>query len=191
MRLEAKKSTQEYEGYRFYITPEEYAVAEANGIHAEAVNIRVRLWAWRIEKAITTPIRHQENRREWARVAKENGIKYSTFMNRVNNLGWDERKAATTPILDRYQVIREIADKKGRKVPREYLELAKQHGIPTSLVFQRVRRGWNFEMAATHPIMDKVTSGKIGAERSRNSPKLKEHREFMKKWLFPQARKGS
>ncbi|MFP3390634.1 hypothetical protein [Brevibacillus sp. SIMBA_040] len=183
-----KKMTGNNQGYRFYITPEEYAIAESNGIDMEGVNRRVRLWAWRVEKAITTPIRPQADRREWARIAKENGLSYRTFMNRIHRLGWEEERAALTPLLDRYEVIREIADKKGRKVPREYLALANQKGIPASLVFQRVRRGWSFEKAATLPPMDKITSGKIGAERSKNSPKQAEIQAW-KNWLFPHRAK--
>ncbi|MFI8714465.1 hypothetical protein [Brevibacillus brevis] len=175
------------EGYRFYITPDEYALAAANGIHAEAVNIRVRLWAWKVEHAITIPIRKQKDRRQWAKVAKENGVCYQTFMNRVLSLGWDEEKAATTPILDRYEVIKEIADKKGRIIPREYLELAKKNGLQ-NIVHKRVKRGWDFKTAATLPPMDKVTSGKIGAERSKNSSKQAEIQAW-KKWLFPRRAK--
>lgn len=189
LRKGAKKTTGNETGYRFYITPEEYEIAEANGIDREIVNIRVRLWAWRVEDAISIPKRPQQDRKKWAKIAKENGIGYRTFMNRIHGLGWDEERAATTPILDRYEVIREIADKKGRKVPREYLELAKKNGIPDRLVFTRVRRGWDFEKAATTPPLSRQECGRLGYEASKHSPQMIEHRRFMGRWMFPKRAK--
>jgi len=45
----------------FYITPEEYQIAEQNGISAATLEARVRSLAWKKERAIYTPP-HEKHR---------------------------------------------------------------------------------------------------------------------------------
>lgn len=45
--------------YKWYITPEEYKIAESNGISRETLNGRVRKCGWSIERACTEPLHGQ------------------------------------------------------------------------------------------------------------------------------------
>lgn len=85
--------------YSFYITPEEYAIAEQNGISPKILEKRIRRFAWDKQRAITQPVRKFENHRQWAKVAEENGIPYHTYWQRLK-LGWSNEKAATYPKVD-------------------------------------------------------------------------------------------
>lgn len=151
----------------FYITPDEYAEAANNGVDAFNLERRVRLLGWPKEKAISTPLRKLNDRKKWAKIAEQNGIGYYTFMNRVNNHGWDMERAATEPLQDR-KAAAAMATEKIRIIPRKFIELASQNGIAYHTLHARVTRsGWDFQKAATQPVMTKSESGQIGAENVR------------------------
>ncbi|MGO0058621.1 hypothetical protein ACTID9_00905 [Brevibacillus fluminis] len=151
----------------FYITPDEYAEAAKNGVDSENLNRRVRLLGWPKDKAIQTPLRKLTDRRKWVEIAKRNGIGYSTFMNRVNNHGWGMERAATEPLQDRRAAAAE-ATEKIRKIPRKIIQLAEQNGIAYHTLHARVmRHGWDFERAATQPVMSHADIGRIGARNVR------------------------
>ena len=126
----------------FYITPEEYQRAESFGVDAFNLERRVRLLAWDKERAITEPLRSQNDRKAWADLAESNGIKYQTFMNRVLNLGWDEERAATTPVISKKDNIKKTNEKRDKKrvIPTEIVRLAETNGISYQTLRARIKK---------------------------------------------------
>ena len=80
-----------------YITDEDYAVAESNGISKFTVDARVRNLDWPIEKAITQKPR-QLNRipKIVLDSLKKNNISKGTYHTRIN-VGWGVEEACTVP----------------------------------------------------------------------------------------------
>ena len=146
----------------FYVTPEEYAQAEKNGVDSQSLDRRIRLLGWKKEKAISTPLRKQKDRTEWAAVAAENGIRYQTFMSRVLIYKMTEEEAATRPLQDKKQSAL-INAEKIRKLPKEWVEIARDHGIKYATFRDRVKKGMDYEKAATMPLMTKTEIGRKGA----------------------------
>jgi hypothetical protein len=142
-----------FDPYEYYVTPEEYAEAERNGISQRRVNDRIRILGWSKKRAITTPTRKFKDRSELVARAKANGISYIQFMTRIFH-GWDEERAITTPIRDKAGA-RESAlrmSELNRKYPREFVELALSNGISVRCFHDRVGRGrWDYTLAATMP----------------------------------------
>lgn len=138
-----------------YITPEEYEIAESNGIRARLVEQRVRTQSWDVKRAITTPVRKHKPKgtlTKWAEKAKKNGVSYDTFSARINVLGWDIEKAATKPKETKEERMERL--NAGRRVfPLEFIKLAESNGIDYETFKYRVRSGKGYEEAATHPLM--------------------------------------
>jgi hypothetical protein len=167
----------------YYITPEEYELAAAHGVCAQTLEVRVRAWAWKKERALYTPPQKKKGLRgEWMLLAEQNGICYSTFRYRVNRLGWDKERAATQPLQDRKaQAI--IAYEGSRRYPPEIISLAKQNGICYDTFRHRINKSnWSIEQAATTPVM---TGREIGLmnkeERSRCMRRFFPHRAHIRK----------
>ncbi|MCC3939760.1 MULTISPECIES: hypothetical protein [Bacillus cereus group] len=89
--------------YDYYITPEEYEIAEKNGVCASTLRSRIYDLCWSKERAIDTPPIKNHLWREVKDVALSNGIAMKTFEKRIK-LGWDFERAINTPILSRSQV---------------------------------------------------------------------------------------
>ncbi|KZL93526.1 hypothetical protein [Clostridium magnum] len=155
--------------YDFYITPEEYEMAEANGISKALLEVRIRRLAWNKEKAISiSPSRHKRLGSDWIKLAQENGICYSTFKYRANELGWDLERAATQPLQDRKAQAKQ-AYEKSRKYPKEFKELAEKNGISERTFHRRLESGWDIETAATKPIMTPREVGLLTKEKRQKS----------------------
>lgn len=92
-----------------YITPEEYAIAERNGISRKRLEARIRVDGWEKERAIYTKIRKPKTSKKIRDLAKENGITYQTLMTRINQLGWNQYDAATVPVAKKHSEWRERA----------------------------------------------------------------------------------
>ena len=81
-----------------YITDEDYATAEKNGIKKATVRARVMDFDWEIEKAITTPPRNFINiPPQILRVLKKNKISIATYRGRINT-GWSIERAMTEKV---------------------------------------------------------------------------------------------
>ena len=65
--------------YDYYITDEEYAIAEKHGISKDTLNFRIRRMGWDKEKALTTKPRKYTNRAKQVEIAKANGISRATL----------------------------------------------------------------------------------------------------------------
>lgn len=154
--------------YDFYITPEEYERAEANGISKRCLEIRVRDLAWNKSKAITQPVIKKHSVKNWVEIAEQNGISKSTFEKRIYRLKWSYEKAATVPIIDEKVRIKNLSNKH-RRFPKEILELAKSNGIPYDTFRYRVNRSkMSYLEAATKPLM---SSREIGLMRKEKNQK--------------------
>ena len=149
-----------------YITPEEYDIAESNGIDNIMVNVRVRKLRWTIERAINTPIKRQNPRGsmdEYLKIAKSNGIGYRMFFQRVNVLKWDIEKAYTKPPQTKEEKIQQAIKcvQSRRKYPKKYVDMAAKNGIEYTTFRQRILHGWNMEDAATKPLVYRGQKSKI------------------------------
>ncbi|WP_338630441.1 hypothetical protein [Clostridium baratii] len=142
--------------FNYYITPEEYAIAERNGIGKDTLESRVRKLGWDKEKAITKKVEKRNKYGEWIEVSRRNGINDATFRYRVRK-GWTLEKAATEPVMTKEE-IRRRAHEKWRRYPKEVLKLAESNGIYYRTFAYRVKRlGWTMSKAATVPVMKSKT----------------------------------
>lgn len=149
--------------YDFYITPEEYEIAAANGIHRNTLNNRIRYLGWDKKRALSEPPQKQVDRSEWRKVAEQNGIRRDTFYARVNDHGWDPEKAATTPP---HPNPIELAAAARRKIPKELFELAEKNGIAYGTFKSRVyHSGWDMVRAATEPTWTHKQTCEYGNKR--------------------------
>ena len=123
--------------YDWYITPEEYRIAEKNGIKRDTLEKRIRYHGWDKERAITEPIKGSKYKK-WVQLAKKNGISSSVFYQRVNRLNWSIKKAATTPI-----------NSTKHKYPKWIKEELKKNGIKYYTFLKRIENGWDLERAYT------------------------------------------
>lgn len=147
--------------YDFYISPEEYKVAEDNGISNVRLEQRIRQFGWKKERALTEPVRKRQDRREWIALAKKNKIGANTFYTRVNSLKMTPERAATEPIHDTMENMR-----KGHRLRKRYsseiLELLKKNKIKYSTFLKRVSKGMDELEAATMPTMTRQETGSLG-----------------------------
>ncbi|WP_338631509.1 hypothetical protein [Clostridium baratii] len=151
--------------YDYYITPEEYKIAESNGISRRAVNYRIREAGWSKERAITEPLRRKNDYGDLVTIAINNGIQSKTFYMRVRSCGWDPYKAATVPTMSREESVKKSIEKR-RKYPQEILELAESNGISHDTFRCRVRKlKWDLVKAATTPIMTQREIGLLRKEK--------------------------
>lgn len=148
----------------YYVTPSDYAVAEANGIKPDTIRYRTRELGWDIDRAISTKTRPVTDRSLWAEIAKQNGIKYQTFIVRVNHYGWSEERAATEPIYTTETKMKKATETR-RKYSKEMYALAESNGISARTFRRRVKEyGMSEYEAATKPPVTRKEMGKMGAE---------------------------
>jgi hypothetical protein len=125
-----------------YITPEEYAIGESNGISERRVYARVNYDNWSIERAITEPLKKNKYKilfDEWKPVCDKNGVSYETFRKRMAKKNMTPEKAAA-----------KIPEP---KITDEHKALAAQNGIPEGTLEQRVYSyRWDPMKAATDPV---------------------------------------
>lgn len=153
----------------YYITPEEYEVADKNGISRDTLHARMYDLGWRKQKALHTPPQTRTRVEDkWIQMAIQNGIKRGTFFCRIRKQGWSPEKAATEPLLNRTEAALLLTENK-RVIPREILELAAQNGIKRCTFYRRLRYGWDYVKAATHPIVTPEEAGRKGYQAALRS----------------------
>lgn len=145
-----------YNPYDYYITPEEYAEAERNGIHARLLEVRIRRLGWEKGRAIITPPRVRKlTDPELRSLAKAQGISYNTFWHRIYR-GWDEKRAANTTLQEAEEQRKDNAIrvcKMNRKYPQELVDLAAKNGICYGTFYGRVNYSkWDLNTVATKPV---------------------------------------
>lgn len=100
----------------YYVTPEEYKIAESLGISSDLVNKRIRLYAWKKDLAITVrPKKTSKYGNDIKSLLKKNKISEETFYKRIN-YGWTVERAATEPINLRKDIINKMARAKRRNI---------------------------------------------------------------------------
>jgi hypothetical protein len=174
--------------YDYYITPDEYAEAEKNGISRKCLEHRIRGGAWAKKKAITAPKGAYIVRSHLNVVLKAYGISYKQFTGRIY-CGWDEWSAATVPIRNKEEH-RELAlwlCELKRKYPREMIELAARNGISAGAFRYRVRSGWSYELASTLP--PSPLNASMILKQKYGDDYFKNYVRDIKKWLFVKIRK--
>ncbi|MGN1358697.1 MAG: hypothetical protein ACI4WU_04955 [Bacilli bacterium] len=137
--------------YSYYITPEEYIIAQQNGISKKTLEKRIRDYLWPKEKAINTPIKSNNKYGNLVKIAEKNGINRSTFYTRINDLGYTPEEAATIPLNTREDSLKKAISKR-RIYDKEIIELAKENGICWSTFRSRIKYGYTPEEAATMPV---------------------------------------
>jgi len=159
----------------FYITPEEYETAAANGVKKETLEYRVRGAGWNKHDAIHTETRKLESvPQEVLDRAEANGICYSTLLRRINT-GWDMERACTETPTTTSENAR-IQSEKLRKYPKELIELAVSNGINVKTFYRRVKDGWDMYVAATRKTLNKDERMAIARQ---TSPWNKDHKRYV------------
>ena len=122
-----------------YLTPEDYEIAESNGISERLVYERFYINDWTAERAITEPPGnyHSGNYKELLKQAHANGVMITLggLYQRIYK-GMPEEEAVTKPLV--------------RK--SKYIEIAESNGISRQAYYSRIHRGWDKETASTWPI---------------------------------------
>ena len=150
------------EGKRyFYITPEDYKIAEENGISKDTLLSRVRKLGWDVDKAITKPVRAKRKfTEEEIKAMEENGIDRNVAAGR-RHWGWTLEEAITK------------SKKKGRQYvyPEWVYKEADKNGISYSALGNRIRRGMSLEEACTKKIITKLEALEIARKKLKESKK--------------------
>lgn len=150
-------------GYEWYVTPQEYEIAEQNGISAKNLNNRIRQFGWHKERAMTEPYRQRRDLSEWGKIAESNGIQYRTMQTRIAR-GWSIEDAATKPLFDMKTQMKQLKQN-NRKYPDVESKL-KEIGITYAAFTNRMRSGWTLEDAMKTVKMSNQESALVGKERS-------------------------
>lgn len=157
--------------YNFYITPDEYKIAERNGISRHTLDMRIRELAWDKQRAITEGPQQKNDRTEFVKIAQANGIEPRLFYNRVSR-GMNPHRAATQPKQCKKTWHKEM-DKRRRanfRHPVWVYEEIKKIGVTASLFQRRLDSGnFTFEEAYTMPPL----SGEECARRAHESRRAK------------------
>ena len=145
----------------FYMTPDDYRIAEENGISKDTLLSRVRKLGWDVDKAITTPVRAKRKfTKEEIKTMEENGVNQNIAANRMY-WGWNLEEAITKP------------KKRGRQYvyPEWVYKEANKNGISYSELGNRIRRGMSLEEACTKKTITKLEALEIARKKLKESKK--------------------
>ena len=145
----------------FYITPEDYKIAEEDGISKDTLLSRVRKLGWDVDKAITTPVRAKRKfTKEEIKTMEENGVNQNIAANRMY-WGWNLEEAITKP------------KKRGRQYvyPEWVYKEANKNGISYSALGNRIRSGMSLEEACTKKIITKLEALEIARKKYKEKKK--------------------
>lgn len=148
-----------------YLTPDDFLIAESNGISYNVAYSRYYVYRWPKERAITTPV----EKRDWtwkgyAETCAKNGISRDRFYTRMRE-GWTAEKASTTPFIPYHDT-----DKpKIRKVTQEIIKIAAENGIAENTLKIRIYKyKWTVEKAMTTPVNTRLRRKDYEATRARH-----------------------
>ena len=145
----------------FYITPEDFKIAEENGIPEYVVTTRVRKLGWDVDKAITKPVRVKRKfTKEEIKTMEENGVDRNTASYRLK-CGWTLEEALTKP------------KKRGRQYvyPEWVYKEANKNGISYSALGNRIRSGMSLEEACTKKTITKLEALEIARKKHKEKKK--------------------
>lgn len=150
-----------------YLTPQDYADAELNGVSKNVARNRFYNLGWSKKRTISTaPTRDTSaERTRWRQIAERNGIPRSTFNDRVCNSKWPLEKAATTPVMNKKERAEQARKSNYKVFTEEEAMVAESYGIPLSTARHRVRQyGWTVHRAITTPVNTAFRSKAYGKE---------------------------
>ena len=145
----------------FYITPEDFRIAEENGISKDTLLSRVRKLGWDVDKAITTPVRAKRKfTKEEIKTMEENGVNQNIAANRMY-WGWNLEEAITKP------------KKRGRQYvyPEWVYKEADKNGNSYPALGNRIRRGMSLEEACTRKMITRLEALEIARKKLKESKK--------------------
>jgi hypothetical protein len=126
-----------------YLTDEDYAIAEKNGINRKMAYHRFYYQNWNKERAITEIHRLKKWSDLFNQYKEIAIVSEKTFKSRVLR-GWHPQKAATTPHRNKQEITKEV------------IETAAKNGISESALRNRVSLyKWSVERAMTEPVHEK------------------------------------
>lgn len=132
-----------------YITDEDYAEAEKNGISKDNLNNRVRRYGWGVDRAIRTPLKKGKFSEEQKDLMQKSNVNIDTIKYRVNH-GWSFEDAISIPSYSLHTI---------KKYPEEIIQKAAANGINYSCFKQRVNKGWSIEEACNIRLGGKRRNG--------------------------------
>ncbi|PFJ19613.1 hypothetical protein COD67_00990 [Bacillus cereus] len=154
--------------YDYYITPEEYDIAERNGICRRTLEYRIRDAMWKREVAIT---KKPQKIAEWYKIkeiALQNNISRNTFEDRRKR-GWNLVDAMTKPPMSREESLKRANqfNKNNCVLTDEQIQQARMNGLKRSTAYYRFKKlKWDIEKAITYPIISTSERGRKGKEAS-------------------------
>ena len=120
-----------------YLTPEDYEIAESNGIGYQLAYQRFHEMGWTAERAITQPVNRKGKLKKLVEEAHSNGIMISRSGMQARMREMSDYDAVNTP---------------SRESSSEYVAIAEENGISRQAYYSRRKRGWDKELASTWPI---------------------------------------
>jgi uncharacterized protein YjcR len=125
-----------------YLTPNDYEIAEQNGISKHNVEQRFYTYGWSKDRAITYPLKIRKD--IWNQYKDQSVVSVSTFRRRLKD-GMSPELAASTP--------RGKRDRSGAKLTLAVIQRAEQNGISYNTLKARVYiNKWSVEKAVTFPV---------------------------------------
>lgn len=128
-----------------YLTPDDYEIAEENGINGNNLYQRFYYYGMTAERARTKPLRRKGLKYQYLQdEAKKNGIElsYNTIYKRKKN-GWSDEDVVRYGPGER---------PKRSKEEEKYYRIAEEKGIKGGTYIARRNRGWTREEASTTPV---------------------------------------
>ena len=156
---------------RYYITPDDWDIANANGLLPQTVYSRV-MRGWSIDDAVSLPVRAKKNVPDYLiKRSKEIGLSKAAIKSRIDR-GWNLEEAHTTPKLTNDEIQararRGIEEKGNVMFGEKEKEIMKQNGITYKLAYTRVYvRKWTKKEAITIPPMDFAVAGAMGYAKAK------------------------
>lgn len=144
----------------YYLTEEDFLIAERNGISRKLAKDRFYNKCWDKEKSITHPKRNKESFKSeviklypnYKERLKELGITYYTLYSRCYNMNLDIKTAMSYPKAH-------VFVKRGRKnvkITPEHIKKASEIGVSEYALKQRVYNlKWSVEKATTTPTFNR------------------------------------
>lgn len=132
----------------YYITPEDYARAEKNGISKTTLESRVRCSGWNIEKAITKPVtKRQPVPQELIQEGLKRGLSKQCILTRFYK-GLSPAEC--------------IAPSKVKRILKsDWIRRAKNNGVCYDTLRYRILEGWDVEKAITTPPLNFYERSKL------------------------------
>lgn len=160
--------------HSYYVSPEDYAIAELNGISQRLLSDRVYYFGWSKERAMHEPPKNmKKDYGGYDLLAEKNGISKTVFINRVQK-GWTVERAATQKVMTKKEAVKCANDARrgSGRFTSVQLKEAQENGIKRLNLYRRTRckyndgLGWSIEKAVSTPTMQNEESLKLARAKS-------------------------